>query len=195
MQAERGRVFDAVGRPLTYNRSCCSIRILPQWARDKDTLAGILAGSAWPRATQSPRTCAAASTCSGSARVMSTMRPETRCGGADRAAVRNCTYIDDDYVRVYPHGELCANVVGFTGDTCGLAGLEFEYDSVLRGNGGWVLLQKDAIGRAFPYPSYPAKRPVAGLDIDVTLDLDVQHICYDALKKQVPSAERLAARR
>src|SRR5512139_2780781 len=44
LHATRGRVYDAGGRPLTLNRSCCSIRILPQWARDKDTLAGILAG-------------------------------------------------------------------------------------------------------------------------------------------------------
>jgi cell division protein FtsI/penicillin-binding protein 2 len=42
--AQRGRVYDRLGRPLTLNRSCTSIQILPQWARDReDTLAGILA--------------------------------------------------------------------------------------------------------------------------------------------------------
>jgi cell division protein FtsI (penicillin-binding protein 3) len=97
----------------------------------------------------------------------------------------NCTYVEDDHVRIYPHGELCANVVGFTGDDRGRAGLEFEYDSVLRGSGGWVQLQKDAIGRAFPYPSFPTRRPVAGLDIHLTLDLDVQQICYEALRQRV----------
>jgi len=103
----------------------------------------------------------------------------------------NCTYVDDDNVRLYPHGKLCANIIGFTGDDGGLAGLEFEYDSVLRGHGGWVLLQKDAIGRAFPYPSFPTRRPVAGLDIHLTLDLDVQQICYDALAQQVESCGAL----
>ena len=185
LHAARGRVYDAVGRPLTLNRSCCSIRILPQWARDEDTLAAILAefGLAERKA------------------AVQELHSHDRLfwfrRGVDYAAADslrrvlverqfgNCTYIDDDPVRVYPHGELCANVVGFMGDDRGRAGLEFEYDSVLHGTGGWVLLQKDAIGRAFPYPSFPTKRPVAGLDIHLTLDLDVQQICYDAVKQRV----------
>ena len=181
----RGRVYDAGGRPLTLNRTCCSVRILPQWARDKDTLARILAefGLAERRA------------------ISQELRRRNRLfwfrrdvdyvvGDSLRRVLverqfSNCTYVEDDHVRIYPHGELCANVVGFIGDDQGRAGLEFEYDSVLRGSGGWVQLQKDAIGRAFPYPSFPARRPVAGLDIHLTLDLDVQQICYDAVKQRV----------
>jgi cell division protein FtsI/penicillin-binding protein 2 len=185
LHAARGRVYEAGGRPLTLNRSCCSIRILPQWARDKDTLAGILAefGLAQRKAISQELLRRD--------RLFWFRRDVDYSVGDSLRRVlverqfSNCTYVDDDYVRVYPHGELCANVVGFTGDDRGRAGLEFEYDSVLRGTGGWVQLQKDAIGRAFPYPSFPTKRPVAGLDIHLTLDLDVQQICYDALKQRV----------
>jgi cell division protein FtsI/penicillin-binding protein 2 len=185
LHAARGRVYEAGGRPLTLNRSCCSIRILPQWARDKDTLAGILAEFGLSERK------AIAQELHRRSRLF-WFRRDVDYAAADslrRVLVErqfsNCTYVDDDYVRVYPHGELCANVVGFMGDDRGRAGLEFEYDSVLRGSGGWVQLQKDAIGRAFPYPSFPTKRPVAGLDIHLTLDLDVQQICYDALKQRV----------
>lgn len=185
LHAARGRVFDAAGRPLTLNRSCCSIRILPQWARDKDTLAGILAqfGLAERRAI--------AQELRRRNRLFWFRRDVDYAAGDSLRRVlaerqfSNCTLVDDDNVRLYPHGELCANVVGFTGDDRGRAGLEFEYDSVLRGSGGWIQLQKDAIGRAFPYPNFPTKRPVAGLDIHLTLDLDVQQICYDALKQRV----------
>jgi cell division protein FtsI/penicillin-binding protein 2 len=185
LHATRGRVYDAAGRPLTLNRSCCSIRILPQWARNRDTLAGILAefGLAERKAI--------AQELHRRDRLF-WFRRDVDYAAADslrrvllERQFGNCTYVDDDYVRVYPHGELCANVVGFVGDDRGRAGLEFEYDSVLRGSGGWVQLQKDAIGRAFPYPSFPTRRPVAGLDIHLTLDLDVQQICYDALKQRV----------
>jgi cell division protein FtsI/penicillin-binding protein 2 len=185
LHAARGRVFDAAGRPLTLNRSCCSIRILPQWARNKDTLAGILAqfGLAERRAI--------AQELQRRNRLFWFRRDVDYAAGDSLRRVlverqfSNCTYVDDDNVRVYPHGELCANVVGFIGDDRGRAGLEFEYDSVLRGSGGWVQLQKDAIGRAYPYPSFPTKRPDAGLDIHLTLDLDVQQICYDALRQRV----------
>jgi len=185
LHAARGRVFEAQGRPLTLNRSCCSIRILPQWARDKDTLAAILSefGLAERRAI--------ARELRRRNRLFWFRRDVDYAAGDSLRRVlverqfSNCTYVDDENERVYPHGELCANIVGFTGDDYGRAGLEYEYDSVLRGSGGWVQLQKDAIGRAFPYPSFPTKRPVAGLDIHLTLDLDVQQICYDALKRRV----------
>lgn len=185
LHAARGRVFEKGGRPLTLNRSCCSIRILPQWARDKDTLAGILAGFGLAERnaiTQElyRRKC-----------LFWFMRQVDYAVGDSLRRVlverqfSNCTYVDDDNARQYPHGELCACIVGFMGDDRGRAGLEYEYDSMLRGSEGWVLLQKDAVGRAFPYPSFPTSRPVAGLDIHLTLDLDVQQICYDAVGQQV----------
>jgi len=185
LHAVRGRVYEAGGRPLTLNRTCCSVRILPQWARDKDTLAGILAGFGLAERK------AIAQELHRRNRLFWFRRDvEYAVGDSLRRVLverqfSNCTYVEDDHVRIYPHGELCANVVGFTGDDRGRAGLEFEYDSVLRGNGGWVQLQKDAIGRAFPYPSFPTRRPVSGLDIHLTLDLDVQQICYDALRQRV----------
>jgi cell division protein FtsI/penicillin-binding protein 2 len=181
----RGRFYEAGGRPLSLNRTCCSVRILPQWARDKDTLAGILAGFGLAERR------AIAQELRRRDRLFWFRRDIDYAVGDSLRRVlverqfSNCTYVEDDHVRIYPHGELCANVVGFTGDDRGRAGLEFEYDSVLRGSGGWVQLQKDAIGRAFPYPSFPTRRPVAGLDIHLTLDLDVQQICYDALRQRV----------
>jgi cell division protein FtsI/penicillin-binding protein 2 len=185
LHAARGRIFEAGGRPLTLNRSCCSIRILPQWARNKDTLAAILSEFGLAQRNAVARELYRRK------RLFWFRRDVDYAVGDSLRRVLverqfgNCTYVDDEYVRVYPHGELCANIVGFTGGDHGRAGLEYEYDSVLRGSGGWVQLQKDAIGRAFPYPSFPTKRPVAGLDIHLTLDLDVQQICYDALKQRV----------
>ncbi len=185
LHAARGRVFEAGGRPLTLNRSCCSIRILPQWARNKDTLAAILSDFGLAQRKAIARELYRRN------RLFWFRRDVGYAAGDSLRRVLverqfgNCTYVDDENERVYPHGELCANIVGFTGDDHGRAGLEYEYDSVLRGSGGWVQLQKDAIGRAFPYPSFPTKRPVAGLDIYLTLDLDAQQICYDALKQRV----------
>jgi cell division protein FtsI/penicillin-binding protein 2 len=185
LHATRGRVYEKGGRPLTLNRSCCSIRILPQWARDKDTLAGILAGFGLAERNATLQELRRRT------HLFWFMRQVDYAAGDSLRRVlverqfSNCTYVDDDNVRQYPYGEACANIVGFMGEDRGLAGLEYEYDSILRGRGGWVLLQKDAVGRAFPYPSFPAKRPVAGVDIGLTLDLDVQQICYNALASRV----------
>ena len=43
-------------------------------------------------------------------------------------------YSGVDYIRDYPHGEMLSRLLGFTGyDTQGLAGIEYQYDSVLKG--------------------------------------------------------------
>jgi len=191
LRAARGRFLDRNGRPLSLNQSSCSIHILPQWARNKDTLAGILAGFGLGE-----RQAIAQELYRRKRMFLFARRLDYAVGDSLRDVLverqfSNCTYVDDDNVRLYPHGELCANVVGFTGDSCGQAGLEHEYDSVLRGCGGWVVLQKDAIGRAFPYPSFPTKRPVPGLDVHLTLDLDVQQICYGALEQRVRECDAL----
>ena len=191
LHAARGRVFERGGRPLTLNRSCCSIRILPQWARDKDTLAGILAGFGLAERTATLQELQRRT------RLFWFRRQVDYAAGDSLRRIlverqfSNCTYVDDDNARLYPYGEVCASIVGFMGEDRGRAGLEFEYDSILRGSGGWVLLQKDAVGRAFPYPSFPTKSPVAGLDIHLTLDLDVQQICYDVLQQQVEACGAL----
>jgi cell division protein FtsI (penicillin-binding protein 3) len=191
LHAARGRFFERGGRPLTLNRSSCSIRILPQWARNKDTLAEILAGFGLAERKAIARELHRRKRLFWFKRQVDYAVGDSLRRVLAERQFSNCTYVDDDNVRLYPHGKLCANIVGFTGEDGGLAGLEFAYDSVLGGQSGWVLLQKDAIGRSFPYPSFPTRRPVAGLDIHLTLDLDVQQICYEALAQQVESCGAL----
>ncbi len=51
--------------------------------------------------------------------------------------------------RFYPNGTLAAHVLGFSGsDNQGLYGLEYYYDSYLRGKEGYYLYAKDANGNA-----------------------------------------------
>jgi cell division protein FtsI/penicillin-binding protein 2 len=190
--AQRGRVYDRLGRPLTLNRSCCSIQILPQWARDReDSLAGILAS--FGLAERKPM---AAELRERDHLFWFKRRVDYYTGDSLRKVLlkrqfHNCTYVDDDLQRVYPYGPSCATVLGFVGDERGLAGIESEYDSTMRGRSGWILLQRDALGRCFPYPSYPMVRPSTGADVRLTIDLDVQQVCYEALQQKVESSGAL----
>lgn len=205
--APRGQVFDRLGRPLALNRSCASIRILPQYigssgaraegerpVRDPKKvaeLADVLTGFGFGDRAATLRDLSTRD-------KLFWFRRDVDYGVAESLRrvliarqLSNCTYVDDDVERIYPYGEVCAPVVGFVGDERGLAGIETEYDSILRGHGGWTMLQRDAVGRSYPYPSYPIERPVAGADIHLTLDLDVQEICYDALLDQVQATGAL----
>ena len=81
--------------------------------------------------------------------------------------------------RFYPNKTLAGPVIGFTGmDNVGLEGLELAYDKTLHGVSGWVLAEKDAMGRTvFPGgPGFQYKLPKPGYDIILTIDEVIQHI-------------------
>lgn len=93
--------------------------------------------------------------------------------------------------RFYPKKTLAGSVLGFTGmDNEGLEGLEFTYDKTLRGVNGWVLAEKDAMGRTvFPGgPGFQYKLPKPGNDIILTIDEVIQHIAEKELEAALVSA-------
>ncbi len=88
--------------------------------------------------------------------------------------------------RFYPKKNLAGPVLGFTGmDNEGLEGVELSYDKALRGVNGWVLAEKDAVGRTvFPGgPGFQYKLPQSGKDIVLTVDEVIQHIAEKELDK------------
>jgi cell division protein FtsI (penicillin-binding protein 3) len=93
--------------------------------------------------------------------------------------------------RFYPKKALAGPVLGFTGmDNEGLEGLERTYDKELRGVNGWVLAEKDAVGRTvFPGgPGFQYRLPKAGNDIILTIDEVIQHIADRELERAVTTA-------
>ena len=77
--------------------------------------------------------------------------------------------------RYYPGGTLAAHVLGFTGsDNQGLYGLEYYYDSTLRGKDGSYLYAKDANGTALPGEFITVESAENGYSLVTTLDSYVQ---------------------
>lgn len=92
--------------------------------------------------------------------------------------------------RFYPKKTLAGPVLGFLGvDNEGLEGLERAYDKVLRGVNGWVIAEKDAMGRTvFPGGSgFQYKLPKSGHDILLTIDEVIQHIAEKELDAALAS--------
>jgi cell division protein FtsI (penicillin-binding protein 3) len=94
--------------------------------------------------------------------------------------------------RFYPKKSLAGPVLGFIGmDNEGLEGLELAYDKTLRGTSGWVIAEKDAMGRTvFPGGSgFQYKLPKPGHDIRLTIDEVIQHIAEKELDAALASAQ------
>ncbi len=88
--------------------------------------------------------------------------------------------------RFYPNMEIAAHVVGFTGhDPNGLEGIELKYDSTILGNTGYMITERDALGRNIAIMNTVIKDSSPGKSIVLTLDKTIQFIAEKELAKAV----------
>lgn len=88
--------------------------------------------------------------------------------------------------RSYPGGALAGQVVGFTGiDGDGLAGLELEYDGLLSGSPGTLVLERAPGGLTIASAPRTLRPPTAGTDLVVTIDREIQHVAERAARAAV----------
>lgn len=88
--------------------------------------------------------------------------------------------------RTYPARGLAAHVLGFAGvDSQGLAGVELQYDALLRSRPGRVLRVRDALGREILEGRQVLVQPQDGADLVLTLDRVVQHVAERELDRTV----------
>ncbi len=189
--AERGKILDAQNRPLAFNQLCASIVILPKYVRSIDSVANVLAPYNFKSRSEIVNDINNNNAYFWFKKFIDYNITDKLKKDLLKYRIANSVYITDDPKRVYPFGASIGSIVGFLGDERGRAGLEFSFDTILRGTPGWVLLQKDAIGNNYYWPSYPNQPPVNGNDIVLTLDLDIQEIAYKNLAKYVDSFQAL----
>jgi cell division protein FtsI (penicillin-binding protein 3) len=85
--------------------------------------------------------------------------------------------------RFYPMRELMAGVLGYVGfDNRGLAGIELQYNDIIRGKDGQTLVYTDAKRHAFDSVSMP---PTSGASLELTLDAALQHVVERELARGV----------
>ncbi|GFO68895.1 penicillin-binding protein [Geomonas limicola] len=89
--------------------------------------------------------------------------------------------------RFYPNSEVAAHVIGFTGtDPGGLEGVERKYDSTILGNTGFLVTQRDALGRDIDLKQAgEGKSGTKGNNVVLTLDKNVQYIAEKELAQAV----------
>lgn len=86
--------------------------------------------------------------------------------------------------RVYPYGELGRRTLGLVGDR-GNYGIEAVYREILEGRNGRMLRQRIAPGFSSVVHSGDNIDAEDGMDIITTIDVDIQHIADQALRRQL----------
>ncbi|MCY3538423.1 MAG: penicillin-binding protein 2 [bacterium] len=81
--------------------------------------------------------------------------------------------------RVYPYGPFTAHVIGFVNiDSQGIEGVEAFYDPLLTGTPGRVLAERGAQGRLIPQGRTEIEPAVAGADLVLSIDREIQFLAY-----------------
>jgi len=94
-------------------------------------------------------------------------------------------YQRTEFKRQYPEGEAAAHVVGFTNvEDNGQEGMELLYNSTLLGRTGSRHVIKDRLGQAVEQVGETVD-PVAGKDVQLSIDTKVQFFAYQKLRDAV----------
>ncbi|MBD7942799.1 stage V sporulation protein D [Psychrobacillus sp. Sa2BUA9] len=99
-------------------------------------------------------------------------------------------YAGIDYVRDYPHGRMLSRLLGFTGyDAQGLAGIEYQYDSVLKGKESAIRMFTDAKGIPLPHVDDGWKNGQNGNHVQLTIDMKIQTVVERELSQAMDKYE------
>ncbi len=94
-------------------------------------------------------------------------------------------YLQREYRRYYPAGEVAAQLVGFTNiDDIGQDGLELAFDKFLRGSPGYKQIIRDRYGSQIEGLAR-AKEPQDGHNIILSIDKRLQYLAYRELAQAV----------
>lgn len=84
--------------------------------------------------------------------------------------------------RFYPHEELGSQILGFVNiDGKGIEGIELAFDKYLRGESGYRVTTRDALGRDISALDKKTTAPVNGASLILTIDHYIQYLTEKAL--------------
>jgi cell division protein FtsI (penicillin-binding protein 3) len=97
----------------------------------------------------------------------------------------NGVFLQKEYRRFYPAGEVASHVIGFTNiDDVGQEGLELAYNDWLQGKPGLKRVIRDRLGRTVEHVEV-VRESIPGHDLSLTIDRRLQYLAYRELKRTV----------
>ena len=185
IKAARGRILDCNGEVLADNKAVCTISVIhSQITEPEKVIAMLVKELGISEETARKRV----ETVSSIERVETNVEKEV--GDRIRSYGLAGVKVDEDYKRNYPYNELASKVLGFTGgDNQGIVGLEVMYEEVLKGIDGKILTTTDARGVELSELGESRVEPVAGYDLQISLDKNIQMYAQQAAWKVMQEKE------
>ena len=210
---ERGRIFDADGRIVADNERLLTITVDRETVKSDAVRAELFSRLSGPlqmpaedieKAFQSPRNDPLADI-----PLKVGVSEDTALFLRERGEDYPGVDVREDWKRDYLYAPLASHVVGFLGairesqlslyqslgyepnELIGQFGVEQTYESELRGTPGYIKYEVDTLGNKLREVAY--EPPTAGLDIVLSIDLDIQQFAEQSLQTQLKVRQRTEA--
>jgi len=188
LDPRRGAIVDRNGHPLAVSVDAESIYAVPQDIEDAAGTAAALGK--------------ALSLDAGARRELQATLEKTRAFAwvgrkVDPAVARAVRALQLDGIgfltenrRYYPQRELAAHVIGYVGvDNTGMSGIEYAFESAIRGHARKVVIRTDARRRATEHTERPS---TDGQTVVLTIDESIQHVVEKELERSVQETGSVA---
>lgn len=179
IKAARGKILDRNGVVLAGNKSVCTISVIHNQIEEPEKVIQMLCKELGISEEKVRKRVEKRSSIE---RIKSNVDKEigNRILAYGFAGVK----VDEDYKREYPFDELGSKVLGFTGgDNQGIIGLETVYDKELQGTDGTILTTTDARGVEVDNIGEERVEPIAGNNLRLTMDANIQKFAEQAAQK------------
>lgn len=170
--ADRGEIRDRNGKVLASNVTTTSLVVIPNQIKNKEIVAKDLASILNVSYEEMYKHISKKTS-------IERVHPEGRRLSYEIAEKINSLNYDGVYLvkeskRNYPYGNVLSHVLGYVGiDNQGLSGIELEFDKYLTGKKGAIKYFSDGKGNRLNLTEVYEK-PQNGINIDLTIDIDLQ---------------------
>lgn len=184
IKAARGNIVDAKGVVIATNRTVCTISVIHNQVKDPETVIRTLCAELGLEEETVRKKVEKRSS-----REIIRTNVDKALGDKIRNFHLAGVKVDEDYKRYYPFDSLASKVLGFTGgDNQGIIGLEVMYEPWLKGINGTILTMTDAAGVEIENAFEDRVEPVAGNDLHISLDVNIQQYAeqaaYETMEKK-----------
>lgn len=190
IKAARGRILDANGTVIADNKTVCTVSVIHNQIKEPEKIVELLSRELELSEEYVRKRVEKYSSIE---KIKSNVEKEIgdRIRSYDLAGVK----VDEDYKRYYPYETLASKVLGFTGgDNQGIIGLEVKYEEILKGTEGTILTVTDARGVEISEEGEERVEPVAGKDLYISMDMNIQSYATQLAKQvmETKEAERVS---
>lgn len=177
----RGSILDRNGNVLAKSVEAKSVAVRPAMIKDKEAAIRLLASALEIPAAKASQVVSGGRPFAWVARKVNPRMAEA----VEKAAVPG-VYIIREYERVYPFKHLAGQLLGFVNvDEKGIEGLELAFNDALSGQKKRRVLQRDAAGRNLYSGTGTELEDLAGEDLVLTIDTQVQFFAESGLLEAV----------